>query len=242
MGDKIIRDSIHGYIEVPEQYMKMFVDTEVFQRLRDIEQTSMKCLYPCARHDRFTHSLGTFYLGRKLINALVKNIQICSSECYEAFCTQEWDAIIMSFELAYLLHDYGHAPFDLDFHELFSRDYKKSVWKSYAEYENLFGFKEPETTVICNNIISRSSEIIESLCQLFQMDTTLSKKESWSIIPAKAKISATKNANIYVQFDNGSISDFAGITKDAGDVLPAFFYLYHSGDALTGNQNKTSLN
>ena len=44
MGDKVIRDSIHGYIEIPEEYMKRFVDTEVFQRLRDIEQTSMKCV------------------------------------------------------------------------------------------------------------------------------------------------------------------------------------------------------
>lgn len=72
---KIFRDTVHGYISVPEEYVSAFIDTDVFQRLRNIEQTGMRVLYPSARHDRFIHSLGTFYLGNKAINCLRNNLR-----------------------------------------------------------------------------------------------------------------------------------------------------------------------
>jgi len=60
---KVIRDSIHGYIQIPETIVKEIVDSELFQRLRNIEQTNMRALFPAARHDRFIHSLGVYALG-----------------------------------------------------------------------------------------------------------------------------------------------------------------------------------
>ena len=62
--NKLFRDSIHGYIEIPEVIVSEIIDTPVFQRLRRIEQTSMRALYPSAHHDRFVHSLGVFHLGK----------------------------------------------------------------------------------------------------------------------------------------------------------------------------------
>jgi len=61
--NKIIRDPIYGYISIPGQYYIDFIDTPIFQRLRRIEQTSMRVLYPSAHHDRFAHSMGVYYLG-----------------------------------------------------------------------------------------------------------------------------------------------------------------------------------
>ena len=90
MKNKVIRDNVHGYITIPEAYFARFIDTNAFQRLRFIEQTSMKCLYPSARHDRFVHSIGTFHVGRQLIQALIHNLEQYSPECYNAFTSSEW--------------------------------------------------------------------------------------------------------------------------------------------------------
>ena len=54
---KIFRDTIHGYIEIEKDIVNSIIDTALFQRLRRIEQTSMRCLYPAARHDRFIHAI-----------------------------------------------------------------------------------------------------------------------------------------------------------------------------------------
>lgn len=118
---KIFRDTVHGYISVPEEYVRAFIDTDVFQRLRNIEQTGMRVLYPSARHDRFIHSLGTFYLGNKAINCLRNNLRSDNEEGkkdYYNVCgdidkdnDQFWDKCQMLFEISCLLHDCGHAPF-----------------------------------------------------------------------------------------------------------------------------------
>lgn len=497
MGDKIIRDSIHGYIAVPETYMKKFIDTEPFQRLRSIEQTSMRCLYPCARHDRFTHSIGTFHLGRKLIGALKKNLSKFNIECYHAFSSDEWDTITNTFEIACLLHDCGHAPFshtiekymdypfdptigkagllvdllsnatkysdpvfadkrwlvdctsnhekasalllwekykddvrelradpiwamrmilgyhytpannireevlncifdllngtyidvdkldyivrdtassgvdnfsvdlqrfidsvtivrrsdkllsigylktsinviqniisaknnlylwiyahhkvqyysnllcvcfekavavifgfdvekekekinatcskivsveamirmtevssakyseifylpcdsdimglikkayrllpdDSDFIELLSRKYKKSVWKSHAEYTSLFDFKGKSIATIHGNVKSKSSEIIESICEVFPEDSILRKKDSWTLLQAQAKLSITKDSEIYILFDHDLQKEYSSFSYIQSEDLPAFFYLYNDGAPL-GKEDK----
>ena len=53
----IIKDSVHGYINVPKPIAREIIDTDIFQRLKNIEQTGMQVLYPSATHNRFTHSL-----------------------------------------------------------------------------------------------------------------------------------------------------------------------------------------
>jgi len=63
---KLFRDTIHGYIKIPEKYVDVLIDTPHFQRLRRIEQTSMRVVYPCAHHDRFVHSLIQLLNGRTI--------------------------------------------------------------------------------------------------------------------------------------------------------------------------------
>ena len=107
MKTKLIRDSVHGYIEVPEIIMQKIVDTSIFQRLRQIEQTSMRTLYPSAHHDRFVHSIGVYHLGKKAIDGLINNIK--DDEIYTAN-KDFWQEYGLCFQLACLLHDCGHAP------------------------------------------------------------------------------------------------------------------------------------
>lgn len=101
---KIIRDPVHGYIRIPEKICELFIDTPIFQRLRHIEQTSMRWLFPGGRHDRFIHSLGVYHLANRLYGALVAN-----SENVKEILNN--DSLRHTFEISALMHDCGHAPF-----------------------------------------------------------------------------------------------------------------------------------
>lgn len=112
-GKKIFKDSVHGYINVPQCFVEHLIDTEIFQRLRNIDQTGMRVLYPNAKHDRFGHSLGVFHLGCKAVDALLDNFynddywHIRSDSKKLIF----WAKNKVLFLIACLLHDIGHAPF-----------------------------------------------------------------------------------------------------------------------------------
>lgn len=102
MKTKSIKDTIHGYIRIEEPFWRI-IDTAEFQRLKWIEQTSYRVLYPSARHDRFIHSIGVYYLGQKAIEGFSKN------------CNESDQKTVLkykdSFLLGCILHDIGHAPF-----------------------------------------------------------------------------------------------------------------------------------
>lgn len=112
MANKLIRDTIHGYIEIPEIIINELIDTPVFQRLRQIEQTSMRTLYPSAHHDRFVHSLGVYHLGKLAFSGLTHNI--LKKDIYQNN-KKFWERYGKCFELACLLHDCGHAPMSHSF-------------------------------------------------------------------------------------------------------------------------------
>lgn len=112
---KTIRDSVHGAIQIKMPYVTKLLDSPFMQRLRRIEQSSIRSLYPCARHDRFTHSLGVFHVGM-LIAQNIENDYIEDSSI-QNIVTQ----IKPSYEMACLMHDIGHAPFSHSFEEYYGR-------------------------------------------------------------------------------------------------------------------------
>lgn len=123
---KIFKDPLYDYISIDNNICDKIIDNKYFQRLRRIEQTSMRCLYPTARHDRFIHSLGVYHLAKIAIKALLKNEHViidnpeCIDECMYQFPTNsEQMSILFSFEMAALLHDVGHAPFSHTLEYLF---------------------------------------------------------------------------------------------------------------------------
>lgn len=123
-SDKVFRDNVHGYITVPKDIVELFIDTAAFQRLRQIEQTGMRVLFPSARHDRFVHSLGTYYLSVKACKNLIKNVkatygeQKAGKDNFYYFiknnkreAEQYWEKCELLFTVASLLHDCAHSPF-----------------------------------------------------------------------------------------------------------------------------------
>jgi HD superfamily phosphohydrolase len=105
----LIYDNIHGYINL-NQLATSIVDTPIFQRLRNIHQTGVLYLvFPTANHNRFEHSIGTYYLAKKIIEKI-------ATKQTELNITAE---IIDLVSIAGLCHDLGHMLFSHLFDDLF---------------------------------------------------------------------------------------------------------------------------
>lgn len=103
---KKIRDPIYGYITIEDYYLDI-INSINFQRLRNIIQTSYTSVYPSALHNRFTHSLGVFWLGKLVFKSLRSN----SNDVFAEIDTETIDNIEKTFVTACLCHDIGHSPF-----------------------------------------------------------------------------------------------------------------------------------
>jgi HD superfamily phosphohydrolase len=91
---KIIKDPVHGYVEVSEAFLAL-LDSPLVQRLRHIRQLGFSHLvYPGANHTRFEHSLGTMHLASLVCRQL--RLQDAEKKLITA---------------AGLLHDVGHGPY-----------------------------------------------------------------------------------------------------------------------------------
>jgi len=109
VAEKIIKDSVHGYIVIEHDFVDIINSAE-FQRLKYIEQGSFRVLFPAARHDRFIHSLGVYHLARIFADNFINNM--CEDLDIEKECNKdEIDRLKKTFRYAALLHDIGHAPF-----------------------------------------------------------------------------------------------------------------------------------
>ncbi|XP_046571895.1 deoxynucleoside triphosphate triphosphohydrolase SAMHD1-like [Haliotis rubra] len=116
---KIFNDPIHGTIRVSGLCLKI-IDTPQFQRLRYLTQLGgVYFVFPGATHNRFEHSIGTYYLASKFA-------RILRQKHPEQF--EEDD--IKCIEIAGLCHDLGHGPFSHVFDKMFIPRIKPdSHWK-----------------------------------------------------------------------------------------------------------------
>lgn len=130
---KLVKDPVHGYIAIPRPFVRSFIDTPVFQRLRNIEQTSMRCLFPGAHHDRFIHSLGVFHLGTCIYKALREN---SGDEAGKGFLDKT--ALKNTFLVACLMHDCGHAPFSHTLESFYNGEGKTGGNTAFKKMRGLF--------------------------------------------------------------------------------------------------------
>ena len=135
---KSFRDPIHNLItlntKLPEEKLVFdLINTKEFQRLRHISQLGVSAMvYPGATHTRFAHSLGTFYLCRRVCEHFQSIKNTMSPKAQETV-----DAMLDQKKVLYsaaILHDIGHGPFS---HAL------ETVTK--IDHENI------TTKIICGN-------------------------------------------------------------------------------------------
>jgi hypothetical protein len=129
--EKIFRDPIYGYVTIPGKYCVDFIDTAIFQRLRRIEQTSMRVLYPTAHHDRFAHSIGVYHLGSLAFGFIQKNTATFYGESIN---TELWEFLKNTFLIACLMHDCGHSPFSHTFEHLYLHRREKEINEAICSF------------------------------------------------------------------------------------------------------------
>ncbi len=107
---KVVHDAVHGSIAF-EGVALSLLEVPELQRLHSIHQLGLAYLvYPGANHTRFEHSLGVYWVAKKICSTL-----------------RLGDEESRLVECAALLHDVGHLPFSHTFefvlHEQFGIDH-----------------------------------------------------------------------------------------------------------------------
>src|SRR3990167_748094 len=102
----VIKDPVHGtmqFTSIEDKWVKPFIDSQNFQRLRHIKQLGLgDFIFPGAVHSRFNHSLGCCYIGSQI--------------AHKIGLVDEERQLVM---IACLLHDIGHGPFSHAFEGIF---------------------------------------------------------------------------------------------------------------------------
>ena len=104
-----INDAIHKAIILSSDEVKV-VDHPYMQRLRFIRQLGfVSFVYPCATHDRFSHSLGTLHVASLFCDQLFNNEEY--STLARLLNAEEKEFLTRIVRISALVHDVGHAPF-----------------------------------------------------------------------------------------------------------------------------------
>ena len=120
----VIKDPVHGTMQfttAEDHWVKPFIDSPNFQRLRHVKQLGMgDFIFPGAVHTRFNHCLGCCYVASQIAH----KIGLAEEERQLAM-------------IACLLHDIGHGPFSHAFEDIFyNKLIRHEAWTPFflAEY------------------------------------------------------------------------------------------------------------
>ncbi|MEA1951025.1 MAG: HD domain-containing protein [Planctomycetota bacterium] len=207
MTTKLVRDTVHGYIKIPSSYFVDFIDKAIFQRLRNIEQTSIRVLYPSAHHDRFIHSLGTFHLAQTVFLSLKEREQFGTDIVLNDESLQH------SFQIAALLHDYAHSPFSH-----IGEEFTKGLHKNSNETELLELASDSDFESDFKNSINTPAahEVASALIALRSFKDTISSGYGGNPLLVARMITGCKfrNPNNRQQVENCLIELLNGPTID----------------------------
>ncbi|XP_024031396.1 deoxynucleoside triphosphate triphosphohydrolase SAMHD1 homolog isoform X1 [Morus notabilis] len=172
---KHVHDNVHGNIFLDPLSLK-FIDTEQFQRLRDLKQLGVShMVYPGAVHTRFEHSLGVYFLSGEAVQRL-KNYQGMELDI------DHFD--IQTVKLAGLLHDVGHGPFS----HLFERDFLPQVcigsdWSHEQMSVKMVDHIVDEHSIdVDSEMIKRVKEMVLASSEFKQPQASREKKFLYDIV------------------------------------------------------------
>ena len=168
---KVMRDPVHGYINVEYQVVWDLINAPEFQRLRRIQQLGgTHLVYHAAEHSRFSHSVGVYEVVRLMIER-VKDLN-------ELLTEQEQVALLC----AGLLHDLGHGPYSHSFEDVTKTDHEEFTDRIILENTEINRILKTEDSklpqLVADIIAHRSqrkllSQIISSQLDADRMDYLL---------------------------------------------------------------------
>lgn len=162
---KTIKDPIYGYITIEDRYIDI-IDSVYFQRLRNIIQTSYTSIYPSALHNRFTHSLGVYWLGSLSFESLVNN----SPGIKETLTKSELENTKNTFIMACLCHDLGHSPFSHTGEKFYNINYINDKLVAIVSNKYYKNDLEKEQT-----IVGKEHEIMSALLSIEEFGEIIGK-------------------------------------------------------------------
>ena len=122
----VIKDPVHGTMQfttAEDNWIKPFIDSPNFQRLRHIKQLGMgDYIFPGSVHTRFNHCMGCSYVSSQIANKI-------------GLAEEERQLVV----IACLLHDIGHGPFSHTFEDIFHQKLiRHEAWTPFflADYRN----------------------------------------------------------------------------------------------------------
>lgn len=143
---KVFRDAVHNYIHVDQPVLLELINSKEMQRLRRIKQLGGTYqVYQSAEHSRFCHSLGVYFIVRKMIFNSTIGDYINDYDKLTVMC-------------AALLHDIGHGPFSHCFEAAFGlshEEYTRKIINGNSEVHNILEDFEPGFSKIVSSVIEK---------------------------------------------------------------------------------------
>jgi HD superfamily phosphohydrolase len=187
---KIIHDPLWGTIKL-EPWEIALLDLPLFQRLRQIHQTSLVFyVFPGCNHSRFEHTLGVMQQTRRLIDAV--NAQ------YPADRPKFECKTVRNLRLAALFHDCGHSCFSHITEELYGACPDMVAFRETGELARA----HPHETF--GSLILRSApvkELIEEIEKEYDIELDIEKAADW--ILGKPSERSGKKMHFETQVING---------------------------------------
>ena len=177
--DKIINDTIYGFICLEDKLINELINHKYFQRLRRITQLGLaNLIYPGSNHTRFQHALGSMFLMQRIIEHLrKKKITITEEES-------------LALKIAILLHDIGHGPF--------SHALEKTIVKNIS-HEKISLLYMQKLNQIFNNKLNLSINIFNN---------KYSKKYFYNLVSSQVdmdRLDYLKRDSFYTGVNEGNI-------------------------------------
>jgi len=165
---KIIHDPLWGTIKL-EPWEVFLLDLPLFQRLRQIHQTSLvSYVFPGCNHSRFEHTLGVIQQASRLIEAV--NAQ-------SPFDKPRFEhKTVRNLRLAALFHDCGHSCFSHISEDLYSS------CPDMVAFDNTDEFPECHPHEALSALILKSDpvrQLIDKIGSRYEIELDVEKAANW---------------------------------------------------------------